>query len=152
MGKTYYRDYKLLKDTPNYPKDWPLQWDGIRRKYFFKNVSKWEYELGKPDYTLDYKGQSFTLEEIENKSDWFKPVGKANQFIPKFPTPKDLEEYVHLNFENRLVDDVDECRALTDLWEDKQFQTNLYEFVKSEYNRHYNLTAPKTTKKADHDQ
>lgn len=137
--KTYYREYRLLKDTPDYKAGWPLKWDGIRRKYYFSKVCNWGHNRGQPDYELDYGGQSFTLEKVESMPDWFKPTGQPAPFIPLFPSRDKISEYVGLNFENHLVDDVDICRALTDVWEDRQFRVNLYEFVKGEYERVHNL-------------
>ena len=139
MSRMYYVNYKLLKDTPDHKQGWPIKWDGTRRKYFFNKVSTWSNDAGKPDYCLDYNGQSFTIDEIESKTEWFEPTGASRQFIPEFPSRTKLSEFVNLNFENRLVDDVDEARALSDVWVDKQFNDNLYNFVKSEYNRVHKL-------------
>lgn len=139
MAKKYYYQYKLLKDTPSFGAGWPLKWDGTRRKYYFPKVSSWGFDKGEPDISLDYNGQSFSLEEVENKPDWFEPIGKPKRYIPAFPSPTALEEYVYLRFENRLVDGVDECRALSDLWNDDNFQKNLYKFVKTEYEKLHKL-------------
>lgn len=129
----YYKRYTLLKDTPSFKSGWPIKWDGSRRRYFFSKPKTWGYNKGEPDIYLDYNGQSFTREEIESKPEWFKPEGEPTDFVPPFPKRGDLDEYVHLTFETRLVDDVDICRALNDLFDDKEFQESLYDWVKYKY-------------------
>lgn len=133
MSKTYYSQYELLRDTPTHKAGWPLRWDGTRRKYFFPKPSTWGYNKGEPDIYKDYNGQSFTIDEVEGMPDWFKPVGEPTEYVPAFPSKEDLEEYVYLGFETRLVDDVDICRALNDLFNSKDFQEDLYLWVKLKY-------------------
>lgn len=135
MNRKYHKRYELLKDTPIYPAGWPLQWDGTRRKYYFKKVSSrsFDFDDGEPDIYSDYNGQCFTLEQIEAKPEWFKPVGEADDYTPSFPTKGAISEFVDLNFETRLVDDVDVCRSLNDLFRLKSFQDELYDFVKLKY-------------------
>lgn len=134
----YYREYTLTKDTPKHKKGWPLKWSGGRNRYYFAKASTWDWEKGKPDIYLDYNGESYSIEEVQS-SDWFKPVGRALPFIPKFPSKNALSEFVSLDFEIHLVDDVDECRAMNQLFDSKKFQDELYEFVKDKYNEFHKL-------------
>jgi hypothetical protein len=133
ITSTYYRTYELLKDTPTHKAGWPLRWDGTRRKYYFPKASTFKFDFGTPEPWLDYNGQSFERDEVESKPDWFKPEGKPTAFVPAFPSESKIEEYVYLNFETRLSDDVDVCRALSDLFNDKTFQKEMYHYVKYKY-------------------
>lgn len=126
-------NYKLKKDMPKYKVGWPLRWNGNDEKFYFAKASTWGYNKGEPDIYLDRESGGFTLEEIKN-TEWFEPDGKEKDFIPKFPSKKNLEEFVYLDFETRLVNDVDECRAMNKLFNSKKFQDELYEFVKEKYN------------------
>jgi len=143
MSKTYYKEYSLLKDTPTKEKGWPLRWDGTRRKYYYPKPSTWGQDKGKPDMYLDYDGESFTIEQVEASSDWFKPKGEPTEYVPAFPSEKDIDEYVNLNFETNLVDSVDVCRAMNDLFRDKEFQKELYYYVKYKYEKKHNIEETK---------
>lgn len=131
--------YKLLKNTPTYKAGWELGWDGGSEKFYFYKPSTWSYNKGEPDIYLDLNGARFTVDEIKN-IEWFEPIGEEVDFIPKFPTQKKLEEYFYMFGETRLVSDVDLCRAIDKLLDDKGFQKKLYEFYKREYNQFYKLT------------
>ncbi|WP_241473794.1 hypothetical protein [Mycolicibacterium neoaurum] len=135
--KMFHKRYELLRETPTHKAGWPLRWDGKRRKYFYPKVSTWSSDKGGPDIYLDSNGPAYTIEEVESKPDWFKPSDEAVPYVPAFPSKDDLEEFVYLSFETRLVDDVDECRALSDLFRSDEFRGNLYDFVRDEYNRHH---------------
>lgn len=135
--KKFSHTYKLKKDTPKYKKGWELKWDG--EMFYFREVSRYGFDKGKPGIYLDRKTSGYTLEEIQN-TDWFEPVGELVDFIPKFPSKKNIEEFVYLNFETRLVDTVDECRTMNNLFKTKKFQDDLYKFIKEQYNTFYKLT------------
>lgn len=137
--ETFHHQYSLKKDMPTYKKGWPLKWRGNEQRFYFALPSSWGYNKGEPDIYDDMEGPSFTVEQIRDE-EWFEPVGKAVPFIPPFPTEANLSEYIHLEPETRLVDDVDVCRAINGLLNDKNFQQKLYEFYKKEYNRFYDLT------------
>ena len=100
--KKFAHRYKLKKDMPTYKAGWPLGWSGNDEKFYFYKPSNWEWEKGKPDIYFDRESGGFTIEEIKNL-EWFEPEGKEEDFIPKFPSKKDIEEYVYLDFETRLV-------------------------------------------------
>lgn len=131
----YAQEYKINKDLPTVKKGWVFGWSGIRRNFYPHKAD----DKNKPEYDLDFKGISFSFDEVVNNSEWFTPITPLKDFIPPFPEPRDLSEFVNLDFETKLVDDVDECRALNDLFDNKEFQDNLYKFVKKEYNRFHKL-------------
>lgn len=133
------KKYKLNKDLPKYKKDWTVGWCGSRQLFYPHNIRKYDWEdKNDPDYSLDYTHQGYSIEEIKN-IEWFTPISEEVDFIPKFPTKNNIEKFVYLTFETRLVDDVDECRAMNELFNSKMFQNKLYEFVKEEYNSFHNL-------------
>jgi len=134
----FHHKYKLKKDTPKYKKGWPLSWCGGAEKFYFCKVSPWKHDKGKPDIYLDLEHHGYTVEEIKN-TEWFSPVGKECDFIPPFPSKGAIEEFTNLDFEMHLVQDVDECRAMSNLFEREAFKDKLYEFVKNEYNKYYKL-------------
>jgi hypothetical protein len=128
-------NYKLNKDLPKYKKGWTVGWDGNKQKFFPHKVRHHDWEdKSKPDIYLDYNHEGYSVEEVSDKV-WFTPAGKLVDFIPQFPTMKRLEDFMYLSFETRLVNDVDECRALNDLFNDPKFKDNLYSFIKGEYER-----------------
>jgi len=136
----YHRQYKLNKDLPKYKNGWTFTWCGSRQKFFPNKVRTYGWEdKNIPDYTLDYESYGYSVDEIKD-TEWFTPIGKELDFIPKFPSKNKLEEYIYLTPETRLVNDVDECRAINGLLDDKKFQDNLYEFYKNEYNKFYHIT------------
>lgn len=139
MSKQYFKHYELLKDTPNFKAGWPVRWDGSRRKYYFVRPSTWGYDKGEPDIYLDYDGQSYSLEEMEEKSEWFKPTGEPTEYVPAFPSRTGIEEYVYLSFETRLSDQDDTCRAMNELFNDKDFQESLYDWTKYKYEQFHVL-------------
>ncbi len=125
-------NYVLAKDTPTHKRGWPLRWHGGQRKFYFSTVSTWGYNKGEPDIYLDMEGASYTVEQILN-TEWFTSNGGETDFIPAFPSEKKLEEYMYLLPELRLVEDVDECRAIADLFKSNGFTNRLYDFYKKEY-------------------
>lgn len=139
MSKQYFKRYELLKDTPSFKAGWPIRWDGSRRKYYFVKPSTWGYNKGEPDIYLDYDGQSYSIEEIEQKTEWFKPVGEPTEYVPAFPSRSEVEEYVNLAFETRFSNDDDTCRAMNDLFNDKDFQESLYDWTKYKYEQFHIL-------------
>lgn len=133
--KTYYRKYELLKDTPDFPKGWLFSWEGTQKLYYPHQEAGFLYEknhLCNP-YSTDFKKTGYTLDYIESHPEWFKPIDKKIKFYPDFPTKERIGDYVYLRFETRLVDDVDECRAMNELFDDKKFESDLYAFVKEKY-------------------
>ena len=128
--------YKLKKDLPNYKEGWVFRWSGSRMKFYPCKSSTFGYNKGEPDIYLDYEHQGYTVEEIQNE-EWFTPDSQLVDFIPAFPSKNDIGDFVHLHLETRLVDDVDECRAMNNLFDEDLFKDNLYNFVKSEYERKY---------------
>lgn len=133
----YFKKYKLKKDTPTNKKGQYIIYDGIRDKYFY---GKWDSFWKKwSEYDCDYSGVSFTLEEIKSE-EWFEPIGKAIDYIPKFPTQNKIDEYFDLIPSAHLVDSVDECRAINKMLCDKKFQDELYNFYKKKYEEFYKLT------------
>lgn len=131
--------YKLNRDLPNYKKGWKLGWSGIRERFFPYKPSPWKSDFGKESHYLDFDHQGFTVETVKD-TEWFTPIGTEVDFTPKFPDKNDIYKFIHLGFETRLVDDVDECRSMNKLFGSGEFDDNLYEFVKSEYNRFYGFS------------
>lgn len=131
-------NYKLNKDLPKYKKGWEFRWSGSHQKFYPATVSTWGYNKGEPDIYLDYEHQGYTVDEVQDK-EWFSPDGKLVDFIPPFPTIHKIKDFVYLSFETRLVDDVDECRAMNKLFDEDSFKENLYNFVKKEYDRKYKI-------------
>lgn len=143
----YYRQYKLKKELPDYPAGWLFSWCGNRQQYIPHKVD-WLTGEGCGDYDKDYESKTrFTKDEIESKHDWFEPVGTAKDFYPQFPSQRKLDEFVYLEVETRLVDDVDFCRAFNELQRDSDFIKRRYEFYKKAYEEKFGLgnTPPKGT-------
>lgn len=90
-------------------------------------------------HSIDYgtTKTSYTKERIEAETEWFEPFGKSSDFYPKFPSRSEITQYAYLQLETRLVDSFDEARCLSDLFTDKEFEADLYEFVKEKYNKKY---------------
>ena len=137
--ETFTHRYKLLKDTPTHKTGRTIGWSGNEGKFYFYAISEWKHDNGAEGIYLEMDGPSFSLEKAKD-TEWFTPVGKEVPFIPQFPSKGKISEYVELDFDCRLVNDVDECRALNGLFETKQFKERLYDFVKKEYQEHYHLT------------
>lgn len=131
--------YKLKQDLPTYKKGWTLRWSGNDEKFYPNKarIHTWE-DKTKPDIYLDREHQGYSLEQIKNTT-WFEPAEKETDFIPKFPTENKIKDFVYLEFETRLVDDVDECRALNRLFSSKEFKSDLYNFIKDKYNIFHKL-------------
>lgn len=126
---------KLKKDLPDYKKGWPFDWSGSRQRYFPRNVSTWGYNEGQPDISHDYDHQGFTLEQGQDE-EWFEQ-GELTDFYPKFPSKEEINEYVYLEPETRLVDDVDFCRCFNQMINEGSFKDRLYKFYKEEYQKKY---------------
>ena len=129
----FHKRYKLVKGLPTYPQDWEVGWCGSRQKFYpYKvRVHDWE-DKTKPDIYKDYDHQGFTVEQVKDLN-WFSPIGKSVDFVPAFPSRKELEDYMYLLPETRLVDDVDECRCISQMLNSNIFQDRLYSFYKEEY-------------------
>jgi len=138
MKKDFYHQYKYKKDTPEYKTGWKIKWCGSDERYYPYKPSKWKYDNGKESIYLDKKHKGYSVDDIKD-SEWFEPIGTPKSFIPSFPSKRKIDEYVYLDFETRLISDVDECRALDNLFASKKFQNNLYNFVRDEYNNFYKL-------------
>ena len=136
--KTFSHNYKLIKDIPAYKAGRTIGWNGERQKFYFRAISEWKYDNGAEGIYLDYEGTHFTVEQAKDK-EWFTPMGKEKDFIPQFPSEEKIKEYVYLLPECRLVNDVDECRAINGLINDKGFQKKLYSFYKKEYKAFYKI-------------
>jgi hypothetical protein len=130
--------YKLLKDTPKYKAGWELGWSGNDGKFYFYKVSEWKHDNGKRSIYLDYDSKGFSVEEIKD-TEWFKPIGKEVDFIPRFPSRARIEEYIDLMPSCRLVNNVDECRAINLMLDNKEFQNRLYDFYNEQYNAFHKL-------------
>lgn len=141
MKNKYYNTYELIKDTPEYPKGWLFSWCGIRREYLpHEKAGIWhEKDAICSPYSKDYNPQlrTYKKEKIEASNEWFKPIGEAKDFYPQFPSKARIEDFTYLQLTTRLVDSVDEARCLSDLFQSKKFQDELYEFVKEKYEEKY---------------
>jgi len=122
----------LRQDTPTHKLGTIFKWSARDRKFYPLQVPTSPYSLEQ----LEYASTAYSLDQVRETT-WFQPVGDEYDYIPVFPAEKELPEYLHISPETRLVDDVDICRALNDLFEDQTFQHNLYEFYREEYNRFY---------------
>jgi len=122
--------YKLLKDTPTHKAGSVLIWEGMAQLFYFTVPGE--------KYDPDRNGPHFTVEQIQD-AEWFMPMKPLKPFIPKFPSRKNLEEFATLDANCRLVDSVDECRAINGLINDPKFQRRLYDFYKQEYEKFYKL-------------
>lgn len=135
----YYRTYKLKKDLPEFPIGWLFSWCGVRQMYI-PHEKDWRGGTEPAQYGKDYSSKTqFTKQEVESKTDWFQSFGKASNFTPPFPSQHALEEFVYLKPETRLVDDVDICRCLNELFDDEGFEERHYRFVKEEYEKKFDL-------------
>lgn len=130
--------YKLLKDIPGYSAGRTISWDGNRQHFFFRKLSEWKHDNGAEGIYSDYDGPKFTVEQAQDAT-WFEPIGSLVDFIPTFPTRTRLDDFIYLTPECRLVNDVDECRAINAMLDDKGFQQRLYEFYKEQYNDFHKL-------------
>lgn len=127
--------YKLLKDFPGHAAGEEVSWRGDTQRFYFHEKKRGEFDL----LRQDMEGPKFTVEQVQDKK-WFKPLQPLRNFIPKFPDRKALDEYIYLTPDCRLVNDVDECRAINAMLDDKGFQDRLYEFYRIEYNTFHGLT------------
>ena len=128
------KEYSLLCDLPTHKAGSKLGWDGVRQFFYFDLPKEREFDLSR----RDYDGPKFTVDQVQDTK-WFKAVGKLRPFVPPFPSRKCIEQYASLDAECRMVDEVDECRALNGLIFDPKFQQRLYDFYKQEYDKFYNL-------------
>lgn len=135
---TFSHSYVLLRDIPTHPAGRKLRWHGANQRFYFYKISTWGFNKGEEDIHSDFEGPSYTVEQIQDAS-WFKPTGEIVPFIPPFPSQKDIDHYVPLTPECRLVDDVDVCRAFNALLSNPPFETTLYEFYREQYNHFHGL-------------
>lgn len=131
-------NYKLLKDIPGYAAGRTVGWDGNNQRFYFRAISEWKHDNGAEGIYLDRDGPKFTVEQVQDVP-WFQPQGEMREFIPPFPSRKELDQFVTLTAECRLVNDVDECRAINAMLEDKNFQKLLYEFYHTQYNAFHGI-------------
>lgn len=138
MKTKYNTKYKLLKDTIDFPKGWIFSWEGGSRLYI-PNKAKKSYDRENLEicdlYDVDYakKQHAITKEKIETLKDWFIPFGEIKDYYPDFPSFENINKFLHLYLETRLIDSVDECRALNDLFNLPDWKSKLYNFIKNEY-------------------
>lgn len=152
MSKQYHKHYKLAKELPGYPVGWPVRWDGNRRRYFLVKPNQYTKHKMEPGFGLEYNRDSYMIEDIESQPEWFTPEGKPTDYVPPFPSESELDEYVDLYFQTKLVDDVDVCRAMNELFNDKHFQKELYMYVKLKYEQfHLEVEDAVTTATASDD-
>lgn len=109
------------------------------------------------------EGRAYFLDAIvwQGEDDYDTFTGSVNgissrQYIKSFPfEPKTFYVNVVRDFnvegleekdiiETRLVNDVDECRAMNKLFDTEQFQDKLYDFVKKEYDEYYKINPSPT--------
>ena len=105
-------------------------------KWYFcvwdKILEKWS------SYKVDYKGVSFTLEQIQN-TQFFKPIGEAKDLMLPFPSKDEIQEFYYLIGENKLVADVDQVRLINPIFYSDEFYDAVYELLKNMYNKKYKL-------------
>jgi len=136
----YYQRYKLLVDLPTgqiagqelllhvsneeepQMKWYFCVWDAI--------LEKWS------SYKVDYKGLSFTLEQIQN-TQFFKPISEAKDLVLPFPNKEEIQEFYYLIGENKLVADVDQVRLINPIFYSDEFYDGVYELLKRMYNEKY---------------
>lgn len=138
MTEYFYHQYKLAKDIPQYPKDWPLRWRGEAKCYYLAAKSTYGYNKNEPDIYADYN-QKFYRSDVEDNLEWFTPVGDPSPWIPDFPNLNEIEHHCRLMPETNQTQSVDISRALNDLFESKNFYSNLHKFIESEYNQFHKL-------------
>jgi hypothetical protein len=139
----YHTNYELLKDLPTGQKagqELRVQVSNDTEpemKFYF---CFWDTLFNKWDsLKLDYKGLSFTLEQIQNK-EFFKPIGKARDLILPFPSKTKIKEFYNLVGENRLVTSVDEVRLINPIFYSNEYYDAVYGVLKKMYNKKYGLS------------
>jgi len=128
-----YKQYKLLKDTPKNKAGKFVYFNVINNS---ENSSCDMCFCFHVDIYPDYKGEKFAIKEVQN-TEWFEPIGKPFDLIPKFPNIKEIEEYMYLLGETRLVNSVDFVRAVETIFYSEKFKKAVYELLKTEYNNKY---------------
>ena len=134
-----HREYELLIDLPSGEKK------GSR--YFMKTKgedAKVEFVLGTYSehsdtwysYSVDRTKTTFSVEQVMDEK-FFKPHGKKVPIVPKFPSYKKIDEFYHLIGENRLVDDVDEVRAINPIFYSEEFKKGVYDLLRKMYKKKY---------------
>lgn len=126
--------YILRKPIPGYNVGREVTWHGANQRFYFRTVDA----KGNERMHIDFEGPKFTVEQVQD-SEWFAPNSDLVDFIPAFPSRKDLDEYVYLTPDCRLVDDVDVCRAINTMLGSEKFQAALYEFYREQYNAFHGL-------------
>jgi hypothetical protein len=133
IRRQFAHTYKLVRDIPGYKAGRTVYGHGDNQRFYFHQMRGDEESI-----YLDMKGASFTLDQVQEDG-WFKPIGRLTDFIPPFPDPKRLPEFVDLIPDCRLVNDVDECRAINAMLADAGFQKRLYDFYRQEYNEFHGI-------------
>jgi hypothetical protein len=83
--KKFYKEYLLLKDTPELKAGQTVKWNPWKER--FTDIGDWA-GLNPPPEKVSY-----TLELIESKPQWFDGVGEQRDYYPPFPNKKDFYEY-----------------------------------------------------------
>lgn len=142
MFKTYYNEYELLVDLPTGEK---------KGDHFFFHVSNddcnriW-YQVGELHEILTKKWyQSWSTTGVKLKIEqmtpnFFKPIGEPRNLYPTFPTIDKIEEFIYLVGETKLVNSVDEIRAIKPIFYSEEYKNACYELLKSMYNKKYHST------------
>ena len=97
-GIKFSHRYKLIKDLPTYPKGWEFGWSGDNELFYPYEVSDvtWKRDNnGGPGIYLDYKHMGYTVKQLANK-EWFEPISKEVDYIPKLPDKEKIENYICL--------------------------------------------------------
>jgi len=144
MEKIFYKCYKLIKDIPRHEAGEELRWCVLngQGQYYFMKKEKEVYDWSKSeDFSVyhDFDGEHYTIEEVES-SEFFEPQGRQYDFIPKFPSKAEIEEFYLLRGEARLVDDVDFIRACNPIFRSNEYYDACYQILKRMYEKKYGET------------
>lgn len=136
--------YRLKKDIPQSKAGRLLRHDvrdGEIKYHFVREYCEEDIKWNNSqDYGYEPFGDiRFSLEEIKNE-DFFEPIGDWKSLYPKFPSEKEIDEFLYLIGDTRLVDSVDFIRAVNPILESKEYRTEVYNLLKNKYNKKY---APK---------
>jgi len=118
----FFKTYKLLKDTPETPTGTLLKWDLWREIYStdlqVSGISKTE--------------ETFTRQQVEEKREWFEPLGEAVPFFASFPENFDEHFYFGELRHNQM------CRFCTvahDILSSKEYRKQVTIIFKSLYEK-----------------
>lgn len=135
--KSYYKEYELLVDLPTGEK---------KGSHFFFHVSndndtKIWYQVGKlSEYSTqenkwysDWESKGIKLSIEQMTSNFFKPIGEPKPLYPKFPNKEEIKEFYSLVGESRLVNSVDEVRAINQVFYSEEYYNACYDILKKMY-------------------